>query len=69
MVELFENSGDPYQMPHVAASDLGLHCLPITDVGVSVYNGSKWSEPLYCTILTYMSDLEVKVMDFEKSYC
>ena len=28
MVELFANSGDPDQMPHSAASDLGLHCLP-----------------------------------------
>ena len=27
MVELFANSGDPYQMPHSVASDLGLHCL------------------------------------------
>ena len=35
MVELFANSGDPDQMPHYAASDLGLHCLPITLLGVS----------------------------------
>ena len=35
MVELFANSGDPDQMPHSAASDLGLHCLPITFIGVS----------------------------------
>ena len=28
MVELFANSGDPDQMPHSAASDLDLHCLP-----------------------------------------
>ena len=28
MVELFENSGDPDQILHSAASDLGLHCLP-----------------------------------------
>ena len=33
MVELFGNSGDPAQMPHTAASDLGLHCLPITILG------------------------------------
>ena len=25
MVELFANSGDPDQMPHSAAPDLGLH--------------------------------------------
>ena len=29
------NSGDPDQMPHSAASDLGLHCLPSTLLGVS----------------------------------
>ena len=35
MVELFANSGDPDQMLHSAVSYLGLHCLPITLVGVS----------------------------------
>ena len=35
MVEVFANSGDPDQTPHVAASDLGLHCLPVTSIGVS----------------------------------
>ena len=35
MVELFANSGDPDQMPYSAVSDLGLHCLPITLLGVS----------------------------------
>ena len=30
MAELFANSVDPDQMLHSAASDLGLHCLPIT---------------------------------------
>ena len=35
MVELFANSGDPDQTPHSAASDLGLHCLPVTLLGVS----------------------------------
>ena len=35
MVELFANSGDPYQMPHSAASDMGLYCLPNTLLGVS----------------------------------
>ena len=28
--KLFANSGDPDQTPHSAASDLGLHCLPVT---------------------------------------
>ena len=35
MVELFANSGDPDQMLQKAASDLGLHCLPVTLLGVS----------------------------------
>ena len=35
MAKLFANSEDPDQMPHSAASDLGLHCLPITLLRVS----------------------------------
>ena len=35
MVELFASSGDPDQTPLSAASDLGLHCLPVTRSGVS----------------------------------
>ena len=35
MVELFANSRDPDQMLHSVASDLGLHCLPITLSGVA----------------------------------
>ena len=35
MVELFANIGDPDQTARLAASDLGLHCLPITLLGVS----------------------------------
>ena len=34
MVELFANSGDLDQTPH-SASDLVLHCLPVTLLGVS----------------------------------
>ena len=34
MVELYANNGDPDQT-HSVASDLGLHCLPITLLGVS----------------------------------
>ena len=33
--KLFANSGDPDQTPLSVASDLGLHCLPITRLGVS----------------------------------
>ena len=35
MVELFTNSGYPDQRPHSVASDLGLHCLPVTLLGIS----------------------------------
>ena len=35
MGKLFANIGDPDQMPHSAASDLGLHCLPSTLLRVS----------------------------------
>ena len=35
MAKLFANSGDPDQMLRSAASDLGLHCLPITRLRVS----------------------------------
>ena len=35
MAELFANSGDPDQMPHFVASDLDLHCLPVTLLGVT----------------------------------
>ena len=39
MVDLFANSEDPDHMPHSVASDLGLHCLPVTRLGVS---GLRW---------------------------
>ena len=35
MAELFANSGDPDQVPHSAASYLGLHCLPLTVLGLT----------------------------------
>ena len=35
MVKLFANIGDPDQMQHSVVSDLGLHCLPNTILGVS----------------------------------
>ena len=35
MDKLFANSGDPDQTPRFAASDLGLHCLSVTHLGVS----------------------------------
>ena len=35
MAKVFANSGDPDQTPQNAASDLGLHCFPITFLGIS----------------------------------
>ena len=35
MAEAFANSEDPDQTPRSAASDLGLHCLPIILLGIS----------------------------------
>ena len=35
MDKLFANNEDPDQMPHSAASDPDLHCLPITLLRVS----------------------------------
>ena len=34
MVELFANRGDPNQRPRSAASDLDMHCLPVTPLGI-----------------------------------
>ena len=39
MAKVFANSEDADQMPRCAASDLGLHCLPITLLGSPNYNG------------------------------
>ena len=41
MVELFVNSGDQDQMLLSVASDLSLHCLPVTLLGSPVFNGLK----------------------------
>ena len=43
MVALFANSGDPDQMPRFAATDLGLHCLLNTILGVSRL---QWVKPV-----------------------
>ena len=46
MAKLFENSGDPDQRPHSAASHLGLHRLPITLLQVSQLQWVKWLKNL-----------------------
>ena len=44
--------GDPDQMPHSAASDLGLHCLPISLSGDSRIQWVNYYliQPNYCTV-------------------
>ena len=41
MAKLFANSGDPDQMLHSVASDLGLHCYQLTFQGSKDYNRLK----------------------------
>ena len=56
MANLFANSGDPDRTAHSAASDLGLHCLPLTLSGVSRPKCVNWicgSGPS-CSKLTYL---------------
>ena len=53
MVELFANSGDPDQTQRSAASDLGLHCLLITLLGVSRPQWVKTSNHHYVARLPY----------------
>ena len=43
------NSVDPDQMPHFVASDLGLHCLPVTFLGSPDLNGLMHEEYLLCS--------------------
>ena len=50
MVELFANRGDPDQTPRSVASDLGLHCLPVTRSAVS---GLQWVSMCF-VILAYV---------------
>ena len=38
MAKLFAKTGDPYQTPHSATFDLGLHCVPIILLGLRL----KW---------------------------
>ena len=49
MAKLFANSEDPDQTPHSAASDLGLHCLSITLLGVSPLQWAKGKKPVLFT--------------------
>ena len=49
MAKVFANSGDPDQTLHSVVSDLGLHCLPITLLGVSRL---QWVKPKYLGTIT-----------------
>ena len=51
MAKLFANSGDPDQMPHSVASDLGLHCLQITLLRVSRL---QWIKKFWLKSLSYL---------------
>ena len=72
MVEIFANSGDPDQMPHSAASDLGLHSLSVTHLGVS---SVQWVKLLFAVVIGRIisligsvgrtPDLQVGVRGFE----
>ena len=69
MVELFTNRGDPDQTLHSAASDLGLHCLPVTLLGFPDCNGlnlfihytSSSSSLSYCKIILPQLHMEGKM--------
>ena len=50
MAKLFANSGDPDQIPHSVASDLGLHCLPSTLLRVPQLQWVKWLKLLLIMI-------------------
>ena len=54
MAKLFANSGDPDQMPHTVASDLGLHCLPITLLRAPDYNRLKEK----VTLIRFVSEMK-----------
>ena len=49
MAKLFANSGDPDQTLHSAASDLGLHCLPVTFLRIFLL---QWVKDLDMSILS-----------------
>ena len=55
MAKLFANSEKPDQTPRTEASDLGLHCLPITILGVSQLQWVKthphYMIPMKCQVL------------------
>ena len=57
MAEVFANSEDPDQTPRFAASDLGLHCLPIT---LLVVSRLQWVNITTSEILFFVRALAIK---------
>ena len=56
MVRLIANSEVPDQTPRSAASDLVLHCLPITLLGSPDYNGlrvNKFMQLIFWMVLAF----------------
>ena len=52
MFEPFANSGDPDQTPRSAASDLCLHCLPVTRLRVSSLQWVKYATMLLIPVIS-----------------
>ena len=64
MAKLFANSGDTDQKPHSAASDLGLHCLPITLLEMSKL---QWVKKEY-SWLSLSQTLMIQTIAKDKEY-
>ena len=57
MGKLFANNGDPDQTPCSAASDLGLHCLQVTLLGLSIL---QWVKAKYkCIVVLIFSESNI----------
>ena len=67
MVELFANSGDPDQMLHSAASDLSLHCLPITLLGISTLQWVNAHQNKHVVLICSERSLHKKWISFKKN--
>ena len=66
MVELFANSGNSDQTSRCVASDLGLYCLPVTDLGVSSLPSFEVCTFFYHSICNYMCRCYYKMQTCEK---
>ena len=66
--KLFANSGYPDQTPRSVASDLDLHCLPITCLGVSRLQWvNRWQiDDVFLNFLRKRVDISRKLSPLEK---